>query len=68
MNDYPDEISLNKIYGTFLCAMLKVVPQLRAYAAAMVDFYLASQKRFTSDIQAYYIYSPRDDSMYKRYI
>ncbi|KNZ48887.1 dynein heavy chain 1, cytosolic [Puccinia sorghi] len=27
---------------------------------AMVEYYLASQKRFTSDIQAHYIYSPRE--------
>ncbi|KAF8922147.1 dynein heavy chain [Mucidula mucida] len=41
-----------------------VVPNLRAYADpltdAMVAFYLASQKRFTTDIQAHYVYSPRE--------
>ncbi|CAG8473200.1 2079_t:CDS:10 [Paraglomus brasilianum] len=54
--------TLATIYGTFSRAMLKVVPSLRAYAepltAAMVDLYLMSQKRFTPDIQAHYIYSP----------
>jgi dynein heavy chain 1 len=70
MVDYPGEISLNQIYGTFSRAMLKVVPTLRAYAepltAAMVDLYLASQKRFTPDIQAHYIYSPRELTRWMR--
>lgn len=64
MVDYPGEISLKQIYGTYNRALLKVVPNLRAYAEpltdAMVDFYLASQKRFTTDIQAHYVYSPRE--------
>lgn len=64
MVDYPGEISLKQIYGTYNRAALKVVPNLRAYADpltdAMVAFYLASQKRFTTDIQAHYVYSPRE--------
>ena len=64
MVDYPGEVSLKQIYGTYNRALLKVVPTLRAYAEpltdAMVSFYLASQKRFTSDIQAHYVYSPRE--------
>ncbi|KAI9606639.1 hypothetical protein H4Q26_006175 [Puccinia striiformis f. sp. tritici PST-130] len=64
MVDYPGEASLKQIYGTFNRAALKVVPTLRGHAdpltSAMVEFYLASQKRFTSDIQAHYIYSPRE--------
>lgn len=64
MVDYPGEISLKQIYGTYNRALLKVVPNLRAYAEpltdAMVEFYLASQKRFTTDIQAHYVYSPRE--------
>lgn len=64
MVDYPGELSLNQIYGTFVRAVLKVVPPLRAYAQpltfAMVDFYLASQQRFTTAAQAHYIYSPRE--------
>ena len=64
MVDYPGEVSLNQIYGTFNRALLKVIPPLRAYSepltAAMVDVYLASQKRFTADVQAQYIYSPRE--------
>lgn len=64
MVDYPAEISLKQIYGTFNKAMLKLAPSLRGFADsltdAMVEFYLASQKRFTPDIQAHYIYSPRE--------
>lgn len=64
MVDYPGEISLKQIYGTYNRAVLKVVPNLRAYPEpltdAMVDFYLASQKHFTTDTQAHYVYSPRE--------
>ncbi|KAH9922687.1 dynein heavy chain [Amylocystis lapponica] len=64
MVDYPGELSLKQIYGTYNRALLKVVPNLRAYAEpltdAMVTLYLASQKRFTTDIQAHYVYSPRE--------
>ncbi|TFK57575.1 dynein heavy chain protein 1 [Heliocybe sulcata] len=64
MVDYPGELSLKQIYGTYTRAALKVVPNLRAYAEpltdAMVEFYLASQKRFTTDVQAHYVYSPRE--------
>ncbi|KAL4069341.1 dynein heavy chain and region D6 of dynein motor-domain-containing protein [Scleroderma citrinum] len=64
MVDYPGEISLKQIYGTYNRALLKVIPTLRAYSEpltnAMVSFYLASQKRFTTDIQAHYVYSPRE--------
>ncbi|CAG8767167.1 16713_t:CDS:1, partial [Dentiscutata heterogama] len=60
--DYPDEISLNQIYGTFAHAMLKVVPSLKEYAepltASMVEFYLMIKKRFTPEIQSHYNYSP----------
>ncbi|KAJ1659203.1 dynein heavy chain [Dispira simplex] len=70
MVDYPGEISLNQIYGTFARAMLKVIPTLRAYASpltsAMVDLYLVSQTRFTPDIQAHYIYSPRELTRWMR--
>lgn len=70
MVDYPGEISLNQIYGTFNRALLKVVPPLRGYAepltSAMVDFYMSSQARFTADIQAHYIYSPRELTRWMR--
>jgi len=64
MVDYPGGVSLRQIYGTYNRALLKVVPNLRAYADpltdAMVEFYLASQQRFTTDVQAHYVYSPRE--------
>jgi dynein heavy chain 1 len=64
MVDYPGEVSLIQIYSTYTRGFLKVVPNLKAYASplteAMVSFYLASQRRFTTDIQAHYIYSPRE--------
>jgi len=64
MVDYPGGVSLRQIYGTYNRALLKVVPNLRAYAEpltdAMVEFYLASQQRFTTDVQAHYVYSPRE--------
>lgn len=64
MVDYPGELSLNQIYGTFNSAVLKIVPSLRGYAEAlthaMVKFYLESQQRFTAKIQPHYVYSPRE--------
>ncbi|KAJ4680103.1 dynein heavy chain [Exophiala dermatitidis] len=64
MVDYPGEVSLNQIYGTFNNAALKVIPTLRGFAdpltRAMVEFYLKSQARFTPDIQPHYVYSPRE--------
>ena len=45
--DYPGGASLRQIYGTFNRAMLRLVPNLRAYAdpltEAMVEFYTLSQ-------------------------
>uniref|UniRef100_A0A914WXS1 AAA+ ATPase domain-containing protein n=1 Tax=Plectus sambesii TaxID=2011161 RepID=A0A914WXS1_9BILA len=62
--DYPGETSLKQIYGTFNRAMLRMIPSLRTYAEpltnAMVEFYLASQDRFTQDQQPHYVYSPRE--------
>ncbi|CAG8270805.1 unnamed protein product [Penicillium olsonii] len=64
MVDYPGEISLNQIYGTFNSAVLKILPLLRGYSdaltKAMVQFYLESQSRFTPQIQPHYVYSPRE--------
>lgn len=64
MVDYPGEVSLKQIYGTYSRALLKVVPNLRAFSEpltdAMVSLYLASQRRFTTDAQAHYVYSPRE--------
>ncbi|KAH1468552.1 hypothetical protein KXX13_006407 [Aspergillus fumigatus] len=64
MVDYPGEISLMQIYGTFNSAVLKIIPLLRGYSEAltkaMVQFYLESQRRFTPQIQPHYVYSPRE--------
>ena len=72
MVDYPGELSLNQIYGTFNTAVLKVIPTLRGYAdaltQAMIQVYLQSQKRFTADIQPHYVYSPRELTRWVRAI
>lgn len=64
MVDYPGELSLTQIYGTFNTAILKVVGSLRGYSdaltKAMIQLYQESQKRFTADIQPHYVYSPRE--------
>ncbi|KAJ1333646.1 dynein cytoplasmic 1 heavy chain [Microdochium nivale] len=64
MVDYPGELSLMQIYGTFNSAVLKIIPALRGYSEAltqaMVRFYLESQQRFTPKIQPHYVYSPRE--------
>nr|CAD7576727.1 unnamed protein product [Timema californicum] len=58
------------IYGTFSRAMLRLIPPLRGYAEpltnAMVEFYLASQERFTQDMQPHYVYSPREMTRWVR--
>ncbi|KAK3093975.1 hypothetical protein FSP39_022394 [Pinctada imbricata] len=68
--DYPGKISLTQIYGTFNRAMLRLVPSLKPYAepltAAMVEFYLMSQERFTQDMQPHYVYSPREMTRWVR--
>lgn len=64
MVDYPGEVSLHQIYGTFNNAVLKIIPNLRGYSdpltKAMVSFYIQSQARFTPKIQPHYVYSPRE--------
>ena len=64
MVDYPGELSLSQIYGTFNTAILKIIPLLRGYSSAltkaMVQFYSESQARFTAKIQPHYVYSPRE--------
>ncbi|KAL1512644.1 hypothetical protein ABEB36_002203 [Hypothenemus hampei] len=68
--DYPGETSLKQIYGTFTRAMLRLTPSLKGYAEpltnAMVEFYLASQDRFTQDMQPHYVYSPREMTRWVR--
>lgn len=47
-----------------------MTPNLRGYAEpltnAMVEFYLASQERFTQDMQPHYVYSPREMTRWVR--
>ncbi|KAF2458872.1 dynein heavy chain [Lineolata rhizophorae] len=70
MVDYPGELSLLQIYGTFNSAVLKIIPSLRGYSEpltkAMVQVYTESQKRFTPDIQPHYVYSPRELTRWAR--
>lgn len=48
----------------------RLTPNLRGYAEpltnAMVEFYLASQERFTQDMQPHYVYSPREMTRWVR--
>ncbi|KAI9842610.1 MAG: hypothetical protein M1837_007048 [Sclerophora amabilis] len=64
MVDYPGELSLFQIYGTFNSAVLKIIPSLRGFSEpltkAMIQLYLESQARFTPQIQPHYVYSPRE--------
>ena len=64
MVDYPEEVSLLQIYGTFNNAVLKIMPNLRGYSEAltkaMVQVYIESQQRFTPEVQPHYVYSPRE--------
>lgn len=68
--DYPGETSLEQIYGTFTRAMLRMQPSLRGYSTpltqAMVRLYLASQERYTQDMQPHYVYSPREMTRWVR--
>eukprot|EP01113_Clastostelium_recurvatum_P011812 TRINITY_DN1605_c0_g1_i1.p1 TRINITY_DN1605_c0_g1~~TRINITY_DN1605_c0_g1_i1.p1 ORF type:complete len:4689 (+),score=1530.43 TRINITY_DN1605_c0_g1_i1:285-14351(+) len=68
--DFPATTSLHQIYGTFCRALMKLLPNLRQHAAAlteaMVEFYQMSQKKFTPDMHAHYIYSPRELSRWVR--
>ena len=68
--DFPSKPSLEMIYGTFCRAFLKPINQLRQFgdqlANAMVQFYESSQRHFTPEMQAHYVYSPRELSRWTR--
>mgnify|MGYP001611668798 CR=1 FL=1 len=70
--DFPSKDSLLQIYTTYCRAVLKRNPRVRNQAPnlaiGMVEFYLASQKRFTPDQQRHYVYSPRELSRWSRAI
>ena len=67
--DFPGYESLMQIYGTFNRGMLKRVSTLKPFAdsltTAMIEYYTQSQRRFTSDQQPHYIYSPRELTRWK---
>ena len=62
--DYPSAESYKQIFGTYNRALMKRHPECSKYAEpltdAMVDFFMQTQERFTSDMQPFYIYSPRE--------
>lgn len=64
MVDYPSPSSFEQIYNTFMRAVLRTSPTLRGYADAvthaMVEVYRESQAHFSPEIQAHYVYSPRE--------
>ncbi|KAJ6227585.1 dynein heavy chain [Anaeramoeba flamelloides] len=68
--DYPGEESLRQIYGTFNRAVLRLTPRLRKHSSAltesMIEFYLANQTKLTTEMQPFYIYSPRELSRWCR--
>eukprot|EP01062_Namystynia_karyoxenos_P055679 TRINITY_DN4670_c0_g1_i3.p1 TRINITY_DN4670_c0_g1~~TRINITY_DN4670_c0_g1_i3.p1 ORF type:complete len:4935 (+),score=2334.99 TRINITY_DN4670_c0_g1_i3:176-14806(+) len=68
--DYPARQSLEAIYSTYCRGFLKAFPVIKEHgnplAKAMVDFYLASQKHFTPEMQSHYVYSPRELSRWTR--
>jgi len=68
--DYPGPDSLKQIYGTFNRGMMKLQPHLPKSCAdamtnVMVAFWRDSAKRFTSDQQPHYLYSPRELTRWK---
>jgi dynein heavy chain 1 len=62
--DYPCSEALGTIYGTFIRALFKSFPNLRAYSdlvsLSMIEFYEQIRLMFKSDEQIHYIYSPRE--------
>lgn len=64
--DFPGSDSLKKIYGSFNRAIFNSNKSIvEPLTNAMVEFYLASQKQFTVDMQPHYIYSPRELTRWK---
>jgi dynein heavy chain 1 len=68
--DFPGPLSLRSIYGTLARALLKMVPSLRSFGEsltdAMIDVYMAAQRRFVPEQHPHYIYSPRELSRWVR--
>ena len=68
--DYPGEISLKQIYGTFVRSTLERFSNLKDHTDsltnAMVEFFTKTQEKFTADTQPHYIYSPREMTRWVR--
>lgn len=64
MVDYPGKTSLKQIYKSFNLAVMKFVPDLRGFADAltdaMIEVYLETKNKLTTDLQKHYVYSPRE--------
>merc|ERR1719498_1796161 len=61
---------MKQIYGTFNRGMLKLQPQLEKKVAdamtnVMVAFWFGNSKKFTTDMQPHYLYSPRELTRWK---
>eukprot|EP00928_Gymnodinium_smaydae_P025254 TRINITY_DN20180_c0_g1_i4.p1 TRINITY_DN20180_c0_g1~~TRINITY_DN20180_c0_g1_i4.p1 ORF type:complete len:4280 (-),score=1133.62 TRINITY_DN20180_c0_g1_i4:296-13135(-) len=68
--DYPGPDSLKQIYGTFNRGMMKLQPHIPkekadAMTNVMVAFWRDNSKKFTSDMQPHYLYSPRELTRWK---
>ncbi len=67
---FPTRPSLQAIYGTMCRALLRLVPEHRTHSdaltQAMLDVFHACQRRFTPDLHAHYIFSPRELSRWVR--
>jgi dynein heavy chain 1 len=67
--DYPSPESFRQIYGTFMRALLKTQPDLSGLADSltysMVDVWFETQRRFTTETQPHYLYSPRELTRWK---
>ena len=68
--DYPGEMSLKQIYGTFVRSTLERFSNLKDHTDsltnAMVEFFTKTQEKFTADTQPHYIYSPREMTRWVR--
>jgi dynein heavy chain 1 len=68
--DFPAKDSLMQIYRTFNGGMMKLFPNLKgeteAMTEAMIELYLENQKRFNTELQPQYFYSPRELSRWVR--
>mmetsp|Transcript_28347 Transcript_28347/g.57801 ORF Transcript_28347/g.57801 Transcript_28347/m.57801 type:complete len:2891 (+) Transcript_28347:3-8675(+) len=68
--DFPSRDSLTQIYRTFNGGIMKLFPHLKGetdvITEAMIELFTACQKKFTSEMQPQYFYSPRELSRWVR--